>query len=57
MDDTTTTYTRAQVITALGTMHGQLDAVTETSPVDQLTRAPGRSWVPARSRTSRCRPR
>lgn len=32
-----TTYTRAQVTAALGTAHGQLDAVTDTSLVDHLT--------------------
>lgn len=38
MNDTTTaTYTRAQVTTAFGTMLGQLNEVTETSPADQLT--------------------
>jgi hypothetical protein len=34
---TETTYTRAQVTAALGTMHSQLDEVTDTSIVDHLT--------------------
>jgi len=33
---TETTYTRAQVTTALGTAHGQLDEVTDTAPLGPL---------------------